>query len=93
MTELYPNAEAALASTLVIGSQSYPLFAQLLEVVDACADGFEKAWTALLRQRGTLDVQGAKVLTTRGVEEARVGSSNRELLAEHLQLATLTTQT
>jgi Myo-inositol-1-phosphate synthase len=43
----YPNAEAALASTLVIGSQSYPLFAQSLEVVDAWADGFERAWKAL----------------------------------------------
>src|SRR6266849_11139701 len=36
-----PHADA-LASTLVIGSQSYPLFAQPLEVVDAWADGFEK---------------------------------------------------
>ena len=41
----YPNAEAALASTLIIGSQSYPLFAQPLEVVDAWADAFEKVWT------------------------------------------------
>ncbi len=45
--ERYPNAEAALASTLVIGSQSYPLFAQPLEVVDAWADGFEKVWSRL----------------------------------------------
>ena len=42
-----PHAEAALASTLVIGSQSYPLFAQPLEVVDAWADGFEKVWSHL----------------------------------------------
>ncbi len=42
-----PHAEAALASTLVIGSQSYPLFAQPLEVVDAWADGFEKVWSRL----------------------------------------------
>src|SRR5207249_2291724 len=46
--ERYPNATAALDSTLVIGSQSYPLFAQSLEVVDAWADGFERAWKAIL---------------------------------------------
>ncbi len=42
----YPNA-AALDATLVIGSQSYPLFAQPLEVVDAWADGFERVWRSL----------------------------------------------
>jgi len=47
--ERYPNAEAALASTLIIGSQSFPLFAQPLEVVDAWADGFEKAWAEIAR--------------------------------------------
>jgi len=46
--ERYRNAEAALESTLLIGSQSYPLFAQPREVVDAWADGFEKVWTAIL---------------------------------------------
>ncbi len=46
--EHYPNAEAALDSTLIVGSQSYPLFAQPLEVVDAWADGFERAWNAIL---------------------------------------------
>ncbi len=46
-TTRYPEAEAALDSTLIIGSQSYPLFAQPLEVVDAWADGFEKAWKSL----------------------------------------------
>jgi dTDP-4-amino-4,6-dideoxygalactose transaminase len=45
--EPYPNAAAALDSTILIGSQSYPLFAQRLEVVDAWADGFERAWTAI----------------------------------------------
>jgi len=45
--ERYPNAEAALASTLVIGSQSYPLFAQPLDVVDAWADAFEKVWSRI----------------------------------------------
>src|SRR5207253_11331848 len=45
--ERYPNAEAALESTLLIGSQSYPLFAQPLEVVDAWADGFERVWKSL----------------------------------------------
>jgi dTDP-4-amino-4,6-dideoxygalactose transaminase len=47
--ERYPNATAALESTLLIGSQSYPLFAQPLEVVDAWAAGFERVWSALLR--------------------------------------------
>ncbi len=47
--ERYPNASAALDSTILIGSQSYPLFAQPLEVVDAWADGFERAWTAIRR--------------------------------------------
>ena len=45
--EPYPNASAALDSTILIGSQSYPLFAQPLEVVDAWADGFEKVWKSL----------------------------------------------
>ena len=49
LRERYPNAAAALDATLIIGSQSYPLFAQPLEVVDAWADGFEKVWTAILR--------------------------------------------
>jgi len=43
----YPNATAALESTIVIGSQSYPLFAQPGDVIDEWADGFEKAWTRL----------------------------------------------
>jgi len=49
LRERYPNAVAALDSTILIGSQSYPLFAQPLEVVDAWADGFERAWTAIVR--------------------------------------------
>ena len=48
----YPNAEAALESTLCVGSQTYPLFAQPLDVVDAWADGFERAWRALRRGGG-----------------------------------------
>jgi dTDP-4-amino-4,6-dideoxygalactose transaminase len=48
-SERYPNAAAALDATLVVGSQSYPLFAQPLEVVDAWADGFERVWNAILR--------------------------------------------
>src|SRR5213592_2910477 len=47
--ERYPNTSAALDSTILIGSQSYPLFSQPLEVVDAWADGFERAWTAIVR--------------------------------------------
>src|SRR5207245_2909872 len=65
--ERYPNAEAALASTLIIGSQSYPLFAQPLEVVDAWADGFERVWTALLG-RGARSTFRRKALTTRSVQ-------------------------
>jgi len=48
--ERYPHATAALESTLLIGSQSYPLFAQPLEVVDAWADGVETAWKAIVRE-------------------------------------------
>ena len=43
----YPNAAAALEGSLIIGSQSYPLFAQPLEVVDAWATGFEQVWRRL----------------------------------------------
>jgi len=42
-----PHAAEALERSIIIGSQSYPLFAQPLDVVDAWADGFEKAWTSL----------------------------------------------
>jgi perosamine synthetase len=45
--ERYPNAAGALAASLVIGSQSYPVFAQPLEVIDAWADGFERVWSGL----------------------------------------------
>ena len=45
--ERYPNTSAALDSTILIGSQSYPLFAQPLEVVDAWAAGFERVWKSL----------------------------------------------
>ena len=48
--ERHPNTVAALDSTILIGSQSYPLFAQPLEVVDAWADGFERAWRAIVRR-------------------------------------------
>ena len=44
--EPYPNATAALDGSIIIGSQSYPLFAQPLEVIDAWADAFEKVWTS-----------------------------------------------
>ena len=42
--EPYANAAAALDSTLIVGSQSYPLFAQPVAVVDAWADAFERVW-------------------------------------------------
>ncbi|MEK7330447.1 MAG: DegT/DnrJ/EryC1/StrS family aminotransferase, partial [Candidatus Eisenbacteria bacterium] len=45
--EPYPEAAAALEASLVVGSQSYPLFAQPVRVVDAWADAFEKVWAHL----------------------------------------------
>jgi dTDP-4-amino-4,6-dideoxygalactose transaminase len=45
--ELYPGATAALEASLIIGSQSYPLFAQPLDVVDGWADAFERVWRSL----------------------------------------------
>jgi perosamine synthetase len=45
--ERYPNAAGVLACSLVIGSQSYPVFAQPPEVIDAWADGFERVWSGL----------------------------------------------
>lgn len=47
--ERYPNAAGALESTLIIGSQSYPLFAQAPEVVDAWPTASRRSWTAILR--------------------------------------------
>jgi len=47
--ESYPVAAAVLDGSLVVGSQSYPLFAQPVEVVDAWADAFEKVWMGVLR--------------------------------------------
>lgn len=46
-TEPYPRAAAALEGTVLIGSQSYPLFAQPPDVVDAWADAFERVWKRL----------------------------------------------
>ncbi len=48
-SEPFPESAAALDASLVIGSQSYPLFAQPLDVVDAWADGFERVWRSILR--------------------------------------------
>ena len=45
--ESYPAAAQALEASLIIGSQSYPLFAQPLDVVDGWADGFERVWKSL----------------------------------------------
>jgi dTDP-4-amino-4,6-dideoxygalactose transaminase len=45
--EPYAVAAAALEASVIIGSQSYPLFAQPAPVVDAWADGFERAWKSL----------------------------------------------
>jgi dTDP-4-amino-4,6-dideoxygalactose transaminase len=43
----YPNAVAVLESSIVIGSQTYPLFAQPLDVIDEWADAFERVWKRL----------------------------------------------
>jgi hypothetical protein len=43
----FPVATAALEGSLVVGSQSYPLFAQPLDVVEAWADAFERVWRRL----------------------------------------------
>jgi dTDP-4-amino-4,6-dideoxygalactose transaminase len=45
--EEYPRAAAALDGSLIIGSQTYPLFAQPLEIVDLWADRFEQVWNSL----------------------------------------------
>jgi dTDP-4-amino-4,6-dideoxygalactose transaminase len=42
--EPYPAATAALDGSIVIGSQSYPLFAQPLDVIDEWADALERVW-------------------------------------------------
>ena len=46
-TAPYPVTRAVLDDSLIVGSQSYPLFAQPLEVVEAWADAFERVWTSL----------------------------------------------
>jgi dTDP-4-amino-4,6-dideoxygalactose transaminase len=45
--EPYPVASAALDGSIIVGSQSYPLFAQPLDVIDAWADAFARVWKAL----------------------------------------------
>mgnify|MGYP001606605663 CR=1 FL=1 len=47
--EPYPEAVTALDGSLIIGSQSCPLFAQPPEVVEAWAEGFVKAWRTVTR--------------------------------------------
>jgi hypothetical protein len=49
--EPYPVAGEALDASIIVGSQSYPLFAQPLEVVDAWADAFERVWKTLPASR------------------------------------------
>jgi len=46
-SEQFPEAQAALDASFIIGSQSFPLFAQPTSVVDAWADAFEKVWANL----------------------------------------------
>lgn len=45
--EAYPNSERILERSVVLGSQTYPLFAQPAEVVDAWADAVVRVWRAL----------------------------------------------
>lgn len=47
----YPNATAAIDSTLILGSQTYPLFAQPADVIEAWADAFERTWWGIVRGR------------------------------------------
>jgi dTDP-4-amino-4,6-dideoxygalactose transaminase len=54
--ESYPQAAAVLDSTFIVGSQSYPLFAQPLAVVDQWAEAFEKIWAHLPELSGLKDV-------------------------------------
>lgn len=42
-----PRAQAVLDASFIIGSQSYPLFAQPTSVVNGWADAFEKVWANL----------------------------------------------
>jgi dTDP-4-amino-4,6-dideoxygalactose transaminase len=42
-----PETRRLLDSSLIIGSQSFPLFAQTPELADAYADAFEKVWAHL----------------------------------------------
>jgi dTDP-4-amino-4,6-dideoxygalactose transaminase len=42
--EAFPATAAVLADSIILGSQSYPLFAQPLDVVDGWADAFEMVW-------------------------------------------------
>jgi perosamine synthetase len=44
--EPYPSATAALDGSIILGSQSFPIFAQPLDVIDAWADAFERVWTS-----------------------------------------------
>jgi len=46
-SEQFPEAQAALDASFIVGSQSFPLFAQPTSVVDAWADAFEKVWANL----------------------------------------------
>jgi dTDP-4-amino-4,6-dideoxygalactose transaminase len=43
----FPQTRRALESSLIVGSQSFPLFAQSKETADAYADAFEKIWAHL----------------------------------------------
>lgn len=43
----YPETRRLLDSSLIVGSQSFPLFAQSEEIADAYADAFEKIWAHL----------------------------------------------
>ncbi len=46
-SEHFPEAQAAIDASFIVGSQSFPLFAQPKSVVDAWAEAFEKVWAHL----------------------------------------------
>jgi len=46
-SEHFPEAQAAIDASFIVGSQSFPLFAQPKSVVDGWAEAFEKVWANL----------------------------------------------
>ncbi len=58
--EPYPNATATIDNSVIIASQSYPLFAQPPDVVEARSDGIERAAAAGARRGGLAERSGMR---------------------------------